>query len=459
MGHVSILRIAVLVAVTPTLSAQTYTVVHNFGSNPQDPVIPYLSGTIAQSRGGYMFSTAGGHNDGTLGRAFRIATSGAVNTLHSFHSGQQATSGLTLATDGQYYGTTTTNGSYGHGTVFKMTQSGVMTPLYSFHGAADGGNPTAPPIESEGGDFYGTTEGGTNGHGSVYKITKYGEFTLLHAFTASPDGAHPYGPLVQGSDLFFYGTTELGGTHNAGTIFRVSRNGDFKVIHNFNYADGAYPFAGLIQANDGKYYGVTGWGGSSSEGALFRMTPDYQVTVLHSFLAGSDGGVPMAGLVQATDGNLYGTAGEYGTGDGGVLFRMTLAGTYTVLHNFTQTTGIYPTDALIQHTNGFLYGMTQNGGVNSQGGSSGVFYSMDVGLKPFLTYLPTYGRVGALVQILGQGFTADSTVMFNGVPASFTAVYPTYIRAFVPGGATTGPIVVTTPTGILTSNRIFVVHP
>jgi uncharacterized repeat protein (TIGR03803 family) len=454
MEPLSILRCAVLLALAPALNAQTYTVLHNFDPNT-GPYDPYLSGTIAQSRGGNLFSTAGGRDRGSNGKAFKITTRGSFTTVHAFHTGQEVNAGLTLGTDGQYYGVTTTGGTYGHGTVFKMTQNGTMTPLYSFHGGTDGGNPTAAPIESQAGDFYGTTEG-RSGKGSVYKITRYGDFTLLHTFTGTPDGAHPYGPLVQGKDYFFYGTTELGGSQNAGTIFRVNRSGEFKVVYNFDYTHGAYPFAGLIQANDGNYYGVTGYGGSLSEGTVFKMTPDYRVSVLHSFLRGNDGGVPMGGLVQATDGKLYGTASGYGTADGGVLFRITTAGTYKVLHNFTQNTGIFPTDALIQHTNGVLYGMTETGGVP---GAVGTFYSLDLGLNSFVTYLPTYGRAGALVQILGQGFTQDTTVSFNGVPASFTAVYPTYIRAFVPGGAITGPIVVQTPTASLVSDKVFVVHP
>jgi uncharacterized repeat protein (TIGR03803 family) len=125
------------------------------------------------------------------------------------------------------------------------------------------------------------------------------------------------------------------------------------------------------------------------------------------------------------------------------------------VHTFTISTGISPYDTLIQHTNGLLYGMTLSGGA----ADDGVFYSLDVGLKPFVTYLPTYGRVGTTVQILGEGFTADSTVSFNGVPASFTEVYPTYLRAVVPGGAMSGPITVTTPTGTLTSNKTFLVRP
>jgi len=457
MKQYCVLLIAVLFALVPATYAQTYTVIHNMGSTADDAVNPAIAGTIVQSRGGAMFSTAGGGTDGTLGRAFRITTSGTTSTLETFHPGQQVSGGLTLGTDGLYYGTANNGGTYGKGVIFKMTQDGVRTPLYSFHGGSDGGYPTAAPIQSQAGDFYGTTEGRT-GFGSVYRINKYGDFTLLHTFTGTPDGARPYGPLVQGNDYYLYGTTELGGTHGAGTIFRVSSTGDFKVIYNFNFTDGAYPFAGLIQAKDGNFYGVTAWGGSMSDGTVFKMTPNYTVSLLHSFMMGADGGVPMGGLVQATDGNLYGTASGYGAADGGVLFRISLTGEYSVLHSFSYETGYYPIDTLLQHTNGILYGMTESGGVSYLGGPGGTFYSMNVGLKPFVTYLSTYGRVGALVQILGQGFTSDSVVSFHGVPASSTVVSSTYIRAYVPGGATSGPITVTTPSGTLMSNKAFIVH-
>ena len=110
---------------------------------------------------------------------------------------------------------------------------------------------------------------------------------------------------------------------------------------------------------------------------------------------------------------------------------------------------------MFQHTNGKLYGSTYFGGKFNQG----VFYSLDAGLPPFVTYLPTYGRAGGVVQILGQGFTNTSQVFFNGTPASFNLVYPTFIKATVPDGATTGPITVTTTNGTLTSNKVFIVHP
>ena len=187
------------------------------------------------------------------------------------------------------------------------------------------------------------------------------------------------------------------------------------------------------------------------------MTPDAKVKVLYNFTHGKDGANPI-GLVQASDGNFYGTSMSGGNHfEGGTLFRAKLIGaslTVTPLHVFESKTGSFPYGALFQHTNGTLYGDTFSGG----GFGKGVFYSFDAGLPPFVTYLPTYGRAGALVQILGQGFTEDSVVSFNGVPADFTLVYSTYIRANVPDGATTGPITVTTADGTLTSNKVFIVH-
>jgi hypothetical protein len=133
-----------------------------------------------------------------------------------------------------------------------------------------------------------------------------------------------------------------------------------------------------------------------------------------------------------------------------------LAGDVSPLHIFVPATGTGALSALFQHTNGKLYGIATRDGEFG----NGVFFSLDAGLPPFVTYLPTYGRAGAPVEILGQGFTAGSVVSFNGTPAaSPDVVSSTYLRVVVPSGATTGPITVTTSTGTLTSNKVFVVHP
>lgn len=441
-----------LFAASISVSAQTYTVLHFFGSKPGDPENPRLAGTIAQGRGGAMLTTASS-------RAFRITTSGSLLVLHKFEDGWPF-SGLILARDGMFFGTTRGGGAFDAGTVFKMSETGTVTTLHDFAGGADGELPYAAPIQSVKGDFYGTTSGndslGTPPFGSVYRITEDGNFTLLHAFTGS-DGASPRGPLVQGADYYFYGTTIGGGQYGDGTIFRVSSSGEFQVLVNFDGTNGKLPFAGLIEANDGNFYGVTAHGGSSNKGVLFRMRPDGVLTVLHNFTGGSDGARPMGGLVQASDGNLYGT-GKYGGKNGvGVLFRAALTGDVVTLHDFDYSTGAVP-EALLQHSNGIVYGTTLDGGVGGSRGD-GTFYSFDLGLPPFVTYLPTYGRVGAEVLILGQDFTDTSQVFFNGTPASFKIEYPTSMKTTVPAGATTGPITVTTANGTLTSNKLFIVHP
>jgi uncharacterized repeat protein (TIGR03803 family) len=430
--------------------------IHHFARQDGDPLELGLPGTIAQSRGGAMFTTARGSLHGNASVAFRIWPGGDVQILHRFTTpGDFSPNGLTLATDGKFYG----GASAGAGSIFKMSQDGLVTTLYRFTGGSDGASPYGPPIQSVEGDFYGVTSGnqvsGPAEHGSVYRITKYGKFTLLHTFVGS-DGSEPDSPLVQGTDHYFYGTTHFGGTNGYGTIFRVSSSGAFKVLVNFNRNNGACHCSGLIQANDGNFYGVTAFGGDSGWGVLFRMTPDGKLEILHDFTGTGDGGNPIGGLVQASDGNLYGTDTLGGENNYGVLFNSTLSGAMTPLHSFTDATGSYPWSSLIQHTNGMLYGDTFGGGKFQQG----VFYSLDAGLPPFVSYLPTYGRAGALVQILGQGFTSGSQVYFNGTPAaSPVVVYPTYLRVMVPSGATTGPITVTTAGGILSSNKVFIVHP
>jgi uncharacterized repeat protein (TIGR03803 family) len=436
-------------------------VLHAFEDGGGDPSGPVFRGTIAEGRGGAMLTTSTNQLTDHVGKAFRIWPDATLQVRHEFDGGGEPDSGLVLAVDGQFYGTTATGGALKLGTVFKMDEDGNVTTLHEFQGGSEGKFPVAAPIQSVEGDFYGDTvgsyfRGGELNYGSVYRITKYGDFTLLHSFNGS-DGAYPQGPLLQGTDFYFYGTTAKGGTHDLGTVFRVSSTGDFKVLVNFDLTNGQLPSAELIQATDGNFYGVTSGGGSANAGVIFRMTTDGALTVLYNFTGGKDGGAPV-GLIQASDGNLYGTSLSGGNHfEGGTLFRAKLIGpslTVSPLHVFESKTGSFAYGALLQHTNGIIYGDTFSGG----GFGKGVFYSLDADLPPFVTYLPTYGRAGALVQILGQGFTSDSQVSFNGTPATFTLVYSTYIRATVPDGATTGPITVTTSDGTLTSNKVFVVH-
>lgn len=325
--------------------------------------------------------------------------------------------------------------------------------LHNFTGP-DGEVPYAPPIQGSDGNFYGTTYGGgTQGSGSVYKITQSGKLITLHSFDTT-DGWLPYGPLVQGTDGSFYGTTLLGGTGGAGgTIFKITIDGQFSNLYNFDGAHGKFPYAALVQASDGNFYGTTEQGGTNNTGVVFKITPDGKFTLLHNFnFNGNPGGsAPFDGLVQTSDGNLYGAPTEGGTNGYGTIYRMNANGHLSVLYDFDSPLSTDPEATLVQHTNGILYGDTTTGGTAGWG----TFYSFDVGLKPFISLVSTFGQVGKSVGILGQGFKGTTGVSFNGTPATFKVVSGSYLTARVPSGATTGFVTVTTPKDKLTSNKKF----
>lgn len=446
--------------------ATGYSLMYDLGNNGGGPNDPRFSGIIAQSRDGNLISTAPDTWTGGRGTVFGITKdgAGAVIILHSFNGadGDEAISGLTLGTGGNYWGTTAGGGLYGHGTIFKITASGGLTTLHNFTGGADGGKPGAPPIEGIDGNFYGTTGiGGKIGsNGTVYRITPSGTFHTLHSFGAAGQG-YPNGALVQGSDGFLYGTTFSGGKNGVGTIFKISVTGWFKTIFNFGGVFGANPFGPLIEGNDGNFYGAASGGGPTGGGVLFRVSPSGAVAIQWDFSGGSDGSNPVGGLLQGADGNLYGTNDLGGAFGWGVLFCFIPGGIpigatrMNVLHDFDSLTGASPQVTLLQHTNGKLYGDTAVGGSAGRG----VFFSFDPGLGPFVRLLPGARRVGLSVKILGQGFTGATAVSFNGTPATFNVVSDTFLTATVPGGATSGLVTVTTPTGTLTSNRKFLVKP
>jgi uncharacterized repeat protein (TIGR03803 family) len=447
-----ILTALMLVFAAAAATAQTYTDLYNF-SNNGGPNDPQYSGIIAQGRDGNLYSTTNQNWTGGLGDLFKITPMGTLTVLHNFHGtdGEAAVSGLTLATNGDFYGATYGGGANNFGTIFSITAGGKLTTLYSFTNGAHGGSPQAPPIQGLDGNFYGTTYGIDGNNGSVYKITPSGEFTTLYSFDGT-HGANPIAPLVQATNGNFYGTTNLGGTNGAGTIFRISASGKFKVLFNFGQVPG-YPFAPLIQGNDGNFYGTTpGSDSGSAGGVAFKITPGGTLTVLHTFTGEGDGSNQIGGLVQATDGNFYGTNNIGGNGGQGTIFRVGSTGAFETLYGFPDCDlGGNPQTTLLQHTNGVLYGTTAICGTSDEG----VFYSFDVGLKPFVSFLPAAGKGGSTIEFLGQGFKGTTGVSFNGTPATFKVVSGTYLTATVPNGATSGFVTVTTPKRKLNSNKKF----
>jgi len=349
--------------------------------------------------------------------------------------------------------------------VFKITTSGKFTTLHSFNGSTESAPAYAPPVEGQDGNFYGTTSNGSQVAGVVYKITPSGKLTVIYPFPGDSGLAQPVA-LTLGTDGNFCGTA-LGGTGSSryGGVFKITPHGKLTVLYRFGGTpDGQSAKGAIIQASDGNFYGTTEGGGVNGVGAIYKMTPAGALTIIHSFSETDGKGLqPLAGQVQATDGKFYGAAGN--NTSSGVLFQITSKGKYTVLLNFTNTTGKYPGAnpqvSLFQHTNGTLYGDTYGGGTGKLC-SCGVLYSLGMGLGPFVSFVgPLFeGKVGKTIEILGQGFTGTTNVSFNGIAATtFAVVSDTYLTAVVPAGATIGSVTVATPGGMLTSNKVFRVTP
>jgi uncharacterized repeat protein (TIGR03803 family) len=190
----------------------------------------------------------------------------------------------------------------------------------------------------------------------------------LYSFTGGADGGSPEARLVQGVDGSLYGTTSEGGTNSSGTVFKITTNGIFTPLYSFlGGSDGGFPYAGVIQATDGNLYGTTAGDGQFGNGTVFKITTNGMLTPLHSFAGGSDGSFPSAGLIQASDGNLYGTTAYGGTYDDGTVFQITTNGALMTLISFNGTNGANPQAVLVEGTDDNLYGVTQNGGPTDNG--------------------------------------------------------------------------------------------
>jgi uncharacterized repeat protein (TIGR03803 family) len=468
-----------------TLPAQTLTTLFSFdGTDGSEP----KAGLVQATNGDFYGTTyEGGANGG--GTVFKITPGGTLTTLYSFcgqnncTDGELPAAGLVQATNGDFYGTTYEGGANrngtcftGCGTVFKITPSGTLTTLYSFCAqggvlCTDGDLPTAGLVQATDGDFYGTTyAGGANLGGTVFKITPSGMLTTLYSFCPKnicTHGQYPEAGLIQATNGDLYGTTYAGGANGDGTIFKITPSGTLTTLHSFDNTDGANPDAGLVQGINGDFYGTSGSGGANLGGTIFKITPSGTLTTLYSFCSQSgctDGDDPSGVLIQATDGDFYGTTEYGGAINQGTVFKITPGGALTTLYSFCSQSycpdGLQPIAGLIQDTTGILYGTTSGGSEGcGVGGGCGTVFSLSVGLGPFVETQRTSGMVGEVVKILGTDLTGATSVSFNGTVAAFTVVAPSLITATVPTGATSGTVQVVTPSGTLSSNVPFRVLP
>ncbi len=332
-------------------------VFYNFGSSDAYGYTP--RGALIQGRDGALYGvTANGGRYGGGGTVFKITLDGVYTVLHSFggfpSDGLVPVGGLVQASNGDFYGTTFSGGA-NHcvqipqgagncGTVFKMTPDGAVTIIYSFGATPSDGVTPGPLLLASDGNLYGTTVNGgahscstsmtqePNTCGTVFKITPSGVATVLHSFgTTRADGKFPQGPLIEGRDGAFYGTTAQGGggscgeIFDCGTVFRITPAGEVTILYAFGAISGAginpktdgygaAPY--LIQGRDGNFYGTTYSGGAyfgDLTGTVFKLTPSGVKTILYSFgpLNVNPSG-PEGGVIEGSDGALYGTTGYNG---------------------------------------------------------------------------------------------------------------------------------------------------
>jgi uncharacterized repeat protein (TIGR03803 family) len=358
-----------LLSVSPAFSQTVaYTVLGPTSlSNPVAPLIQAQDGNLygtaedQSTDAGLAFSTSLG---GTFNNAysFQGSTDGGLPEAPVV----QAPSGTLYGTAS--FGGTNSQGVIYSLAINPASGVGQETPIYPFTGGTDGCQPQSSLIFDNAGNLYGTTPcGGANSNGTAFKYAiGTGVLTPLHAFCAQtncPDGSGPRTGLVQGSDGNFYGTASGGNASADGVIYKLSTSGTYTLLYTFCPAagctDGAAPQGPLVENSDGNFYGATAQGGASGHGTVYKVTPAGTVTTLYSFTGAADGSVPFGTLVVGSDGNLYG-ATELGGSDGfGTVYKVTPSGSFTSLHSFSDGDGdSNPYNGLVQASDGNFYGTT-----------------------------------------------------------------------------------------------------
>jgi uncharacterized repeat protein (TIGR03803 family) len=367
----------------PLAEAQTLQTLCSFNfTNGAQPIAGLTLGTD-----GNFYGTTSGSGTGvppaSEGTVFKVTANGALTTLYAWGGAYgEPYAALTLGNDGNFYGTT----AGGWGTVFRVTTAGTWTLLYSFSGGANGQNPWAALTLGNDGNFYGTTSRGIDSSGTAFRVTANGGLTTLVFFNLT-NGASPYAGLTLGNDGNFYGTTYEGGITNStfaygmGTVFRVTTNGALTTLVFFNSTNGANP-AALTLGNDGKLYGMTLSAGNGNAGTVFRVTTSGELTTLYSFVEAPNGGNATTALTLGNDGNFYGTTGSGGSSHAGSVFQVTTNGTLTTLVSFNSTNGANPRNGLTLGNDGNFYGTTSTGG----NGNVGTVFRLL--LKPVITSQP-----------------------------------------------------------------------
>ena len=302
--------------------------------------------------------------------------------------------------------------------VSALAQSGVVAPVVGFTGT-NGSAPFAPLTLGADGDLYGTTtSGGPGGYGTIFEVDS-NNVPHLRAVFEGTNGSDPVGQLLLATNGNFYGVTYQGGASGFGTIYEFTTNNQLISLYSFDGTNGSMPWAGLMQASNGNFYGTASAGGIGffdgvgGSGTLFVMTPAGVFSNLYFFTGGNDGLTPYGKLVQGTNGNLYGTTDSGGPGGNGVVFEWALDPGFSVRYAFWGTNGSAPIAGLTVGGS-YLWGTTTQGGPYN----AGVLFALDYsGGFTVLHYFTEIGSDGALPygQLLLRGRDYYGTTYLGGL--------------------------------------------
>jgi uncharacterized repeat protein (TIGR03803 family) len=440
------------------------TLLYPFQGGTTDVAFPW--GLVAQGRDGNLYGTAQARGaDGNNGGVFKVTPAGVETLVGSFPgTWVNCGFGLTLALDGNFYGTCQLGGANNAGLIYRVTPAGVFTDIYDFlNTTTDACCPLGGLVLGSNGDLYGTTSDYSTSDSSpqvAFSISTAGVYKTLYTFS---NGNNYPSVLTAGADGNFYGTeADADGYGNVGGVFRITSTGAFQLLYGFdNSVNVSGPSTGVVRDSNGKLYGATAFPSGTGNGALYDVTVAGKLTDIYNFPASLNFDESANNMIQASNGELYGASYNGGTGATGGLYELTTANVFSSYSFATESNmGGNPGAPLMQNTNGILYGINYGG--NAAIAGYGTVFQLDIGASPFIALVtPVYsGKEGAQVQILGQGFSRSSVVKFGGTEATTTKLSgSTFIQATVPTGALTGDVTVTTGSTVLSTVYSYSITP
>jgi len=397
--------------------------------------------------GVYTNKTDGGHN----GYSFMKTSGGTMYAVYigifiytpvdnsitykvssqTYHYGSEPKGRLLKASNGKLYGMTWGGGVNSKGVLFEYdTVTNELIKKLDFDGAEKGENPMGSLMQASNGKLYGMTwSGGTNDKGVLFEFNvSTNTYTKKTDFNET-NGSNPYGGLTETSNGKLYGMTERGGSNSRGVLFEYTpSNNILTVVFNFADAVGTDPYGSLIQASNGKLYGMTLRGGTNNKGVLFEFDPATNTYTKKVDFDITNGASPYGSLTEASNGKLYGMTSSGGTNNEGVLFEYDIAtNILTKKLDFDDVDkGKTPKGSLMQASNGKLYGMTYDGGINDMG----VMFEYDIDSDTYTKTLdydgtngkyPMYGHLIELADTPPTNTTVQNVTLSNGESECYNA--------------------------------------